>query len=84
VELDDLSVKERERIIEKLRVTAIAAADLWDICSQIEEAHGFEIGFETDWVEALGGLCDSPASNTKWGSGELWELFVSFSTVTQV
>jgi hypothetical protein len=84
VELNDLSVEERGQIIEKLRVAAVAAADLWDICSQIEEAHGFEIGFESDWIEALGGLCDSPASDTEWDSRGLWVLFVSFSTVTQV
>jgi hypothetical protein len=84
MELNNISVEERGQIIEKLRVAAIAAADLWDVCSQIEEAHGFEIGFKADWIEALGGLCESPASDTEWDSGELWELFVSFSTVIQV
>jgi hypothetical protein len=80
----ELAAEERERIIEKLRVVAVAAADLWDLCSQIEEDSDVEIGFEANLVDALGGLCDSPASETELTAEEHWETFVSFSTVARV
>lgn len=76
--------QERERITEKMRVAAIAVAELWDACSEIEDAHGIEIGFDENWIDSLAWSCSSPASETEWNQGELWEMFLGLSTITRI
>ena len=78
----EYTADEKQRIVEALRATAVAQAELWDVLLEVENEHACSIEIDDKLISSLSGDCSHPPSFEDLKSDAVWEAFEEHSELS--
>lgn len=74
---------ERQKIVEALRATALAEAELWDVLRDVEAEHSCSIEYDDQLISELAGEYDTPPEFGDVDVDAVWDSFLQHSEVSE-